>query len=274
MAKIETIPDFAKKIAKIKTTDRYALVAVSGEPGEGKSCFASQLCAAEAKENGKKFSYEENMTFQRSELKTWVDGDKDGNNQKPEYSALLLDELISMFFKRNWYDADQIDGIELLNKCRDRHHLIIGNIPSFWDLDAAIFSVITFWVHIPKRGVAWVFQKDRNPFATDKWHRKQNEKSFIKHRHPYKCRGFVTEIHFDDWSPREREVYYMIRNTKRVKTDRQRQREERYRDIKEQRDTLIRLAFTQNEQLTNKALHDVIPSLSKEAIRLIRKGQR
>lgn len=265
---------FARIIGKILKTDRWVLIVCTGEMGEGKSCFTSLLGEDVSQETHTPFSYADNMTFSRKELKQWIDGDKEGKHQKKEYSVILADELISMFFKRNWYDADQIDGIELMNKCRDRHLCVMGNVPNFWDLDSALYSIITFWVHIKERGVAWVFQKDANPFATDKWHRNDNEKKFRKKGHPYLCKNFLCEIEYSDWSPEKKEEYYAVRNTKRVNTEGQRRKEERYGDVKKVRDELIRFAFTQNEKMTNKDLHDVIPDLSTEAIRLIRKRER
>lgn len=271
---ITTIKDLAELQAKILKTDRWIFNAIDGEMGEGKSCFGSQLAKETAKQTGTPFNYQTNMTFKRKELKIWVDGDKHGKGKLPGFSSILADELVSMFFKRNWYDFEQIDGIELLNKCRDRHLCITGNIPNFWDLDSAIYSVITFWIHIDVRGIAWVFRKDRNPFASDKWHRRENEKLFRKNKDPYRCHGFVCEIPFEDWSNAEKERYYTIRNIKRKKTEGQRRKEERYRDIKQQRDELLRFAFNLNPKLTNKDVHNLVPSLSVEAVRLIRKRER
>lgn len=237
-----TITEFAQTCADILKTDRYIMIVCDGEMGEGKSCFTSQLARKVAQITKTPFNYQDNITFLRSELKTWVDGDDKGENKKPEYSSVLADELISMFFKRNWYDSDQIDGIELLNKCRDRHLFVCGNIPNFWDLDSAIYPLITFWVHIHERGLAWVSMKDRNPYITDKWHRLENSKSFSKFGVPYKCRGFICEIKFDDWNDADREEYYNVRNTKRVNTEGQRTEKisRRGKRAVEQRNSLIR----------------------------------
>jgi len=245
----ENINKFAKIISSIQKSDRWNLIVCTGDMGEGKSCFTSQLGKIVAEENNTSFSFEDNMTFQRKELKEWIDGSKTGKKRKKEYSVILADELISMFFKRNWFDAYQIDGIELLNKCRDRHLCILGNVPNFWDLDSAMYALITFRVHIHERGRAWVFQKDRNPFATDPWHKKENVKIFQKHKNPYRCVGFVCEIHFPDWSAAEKKAYYTVRNKKRVKTEGQ--RVEKHRDIKQARDNMIRFILDYNKKITN-----------------------
>jgi len=227
------IKGFAKTIAKIVKTDRWCFIGCDGDMGEGKSCFTSQLLKEVAKLTKTDFTYNDNLTFERKELSKWVDGEGvEKKGQKPEYSSVLADELISMFFKRNWHDSDQIDGIELLNKCRDRHLCVAGNITSFWDLDKAIYPIITFWVHIHERGVAWVFQKDRNPFADDKWHKQLNFKLFNRYKYPARCHGFLFQVDFDDWTPEDKAEYYEVRNTKRVGTEGQREKKgnKRYRE--------------------------------------------
>jgi len=258
---------FAKLIAKILKTDRWVFIVCDGDMGEGKSCITSQLAKLTALETKTHFSYNDNMTYLRSDLKKWVDGDENGKGQKQEYSTILADEIISMFFKRNWYDSEQIDGIELLNKCRDRHLCVIGNIPNFWDLDSAIYPMVTFWVHVAERGKAWVFQKDQNPFAIDKWHKLENRKRYAKTRNPQKAYGFVMEINFPDWDESDKDNYYNIRNVKRKNTEGQRANKvERHALIKKQRDELIRFIWlhfkikkrSRDPEITQKLLSEVM----------------
>jgi len=265
---VVTMLKFAETIGQIQKTDRWILLACDGEQGEGKSCFTSQLAKVTAVLNGTTFSYNDNMTFLRTELKTWLDGDEERKGQKPEYSVILADELISMFFKRNWYDFTQIDGIELLNKCRDRHLLVLGNIPNFWDLDSAIYPLISFWVHIHERGVAWVFQKDRNPFTQDKWHKRENEKIFARDKNPSRCKGYLFTILFDDWQPDEKEAYYNVRNEKRKNTEGQRKQEglERYQKPKEERDRLLRWVAVNHPNLKIEDLQKITVTLSETQI--------
>lgn len=251
------INEFAAKIAEILKKDRWVFLVCDGEMGEGKSCFVTQLAREVAKITHTPFSYKDNLTFLRSELKTWIDGDKDGKGQKQEHSAIVADELISLFFKRNWFDADQIDGIELLNKCRDRHLFVCGNIPNFWDLDSAIYSSITFRVRIHERGRAWVFMKSRDPFTGDTWFKKDNHKSFTKKKNPYSCHGFVSELIFDDWNEKDKEEYYEVRNTKRKNTEGQRERPEKFRDIKSQRNNLIIALKNNIPGITGKEIADI-----------------
>lgn len=270
MTAIENVESFCHLVSKIADTDRWILLICDGDMGEGKSCLTDQISQGVAKCNKTPFSHDANMTYSRKELKKWIDGEgAEHKGQKPEKSVLLVDELISLFFKRNWHDTSQIDGIELLNKCRDRHLIISGNIPNFWDLDSAIFPLVTFWVHVHERGRAWVFQRDQNPFTNDKWHRSANEKAFRKYKNPYKCEGFVCELQFNDWTPEEKEAYYLIRNEKRRNTEGQRDRMERYANVKKQRDDLIRFIFTVAPQVANRTLAE-ITDMSDEYISMVK----
>lgn len=264
---MNSIKDLAKIIQRVLKSDRYVFVVCSGITGEGKSCFTTKLAQETAKLTGTPFSYDDNLTFSRKELKEYIDGDKDGKGQKPERSCLVADELISMFFKRNWYDSAQIDGIELLNKCRDRHLLITGNIPDFWDLDKGVYSAITFWVHIRKRGIAWVFKQDDNPFTIDKWNRKDNQKIYYRDKTPYKCRGFVTEIMYSDWTPEDKEKYYSVRNEKRKFIDRN---VKKYRDPKYmiQRNRLVRF-IVDNKLADYKAIAKVLECNQKNIYHIV-----
>lgn len=261
--KADDIKDFASLNAKIMHSDRWSLIVVSGDMGEGKSCFSDTAAAETAKFAGTPFSREANMTYLRKELKRFVDGDEHGAGKLPEYSVVHVDELISLFFKRNWFDAEQIDGIELLNKCRDRHLCIIGNIPNFWDLDSALYAMVTFWVHVDERGKAWVFQKSKNPFATDKWYKAYNEKRFEKDGNPYKCKGFITELNFPNWTPDDKRAYYRIRNAKRKNTEGQRSRLEKYGDVKRQRDEVIRfILHIANQHKLKDITHKTVAQLT------------
>lgn len=273
---VKSLDFFAETIHKLAISDRDINIGCSGATGEGKSCFLTKLFKVYSKYSGISWGFN-NMTWSRKELLGWIDGDKKNKvKQLPEYSSILVDELFMLFYKRNWYDEGQIDAIGTLNMCRDRHLLIGGNIPNFWDLDTAFSTRIRFYVYIPFRGVAWVFEQENNPFSNDVWNRSKNEKMFRKHfKKPYLIPNFLCEIHYPDWTPKEKEEYYNVRNTKRLTAldVNKVEKIERYKDIKEQRDKLIRLIFNDNKKLTNKDMAEVL-GISGEAVRLIREGLR
>lgn len=305
MKAVETLAAFAEIIFQFLKSDRDVVVGVGGFTGEGKSTFTTKLQKEYAKVSGTPWGFHR-MTWSRDELLKWIDG-KEGSEpgpdglregQLPEYSAILPDELFTMFYRRNWYDDDQISAIATFNMCRDRHLFVAGNVPDFWDLDTGFVKRVRFYVYIPERGRAWIFQQENNPFATDPWNISENRKSFRKKKNPYSIKNFVCEIHFPDWDPEEKKQYYRIRNEKRllaIKEGKKKKRD-RYANIKGQRDNIMRswvdyMALTKKEiiklccesckkalkkttkPLSDKVIGEVV-GMSSEAVRLIKGGQR
>ena len=214
---IHTINDFANLIYKMLKSDRDVNLACGGFTGVGKSTFTAKLQKEYSRISGTHWDFDR-MTWDRSELMKWIDGEgeyKEG--QLPEYSAILADELFLLFFNRNWYDREQIDSISVFNMCRDRHLFIAGNVPNFWEIDPSFRERIRFYAYLPERGKAWIFEQEDNPFSKDPWNVNENQKLFRRYKHPYKCPNFLFEVHFDDFDATEKERYLEIRNKKRVK---------------------------------------------------------
>lgn len=269
----EDIGDFARTIHEILRSDRDVNIGVGGFTGEGKSTFSTLLQKKYSEIAGVYWGFDR-MTWSRKELMKWIDGKgKEKEGQLPEYSAILPDELFAMFYRRNWYNEEQIDAISTFNMCRDRHIFLCGNIPNFWELDSGFTSRIRFYVYIPKRGTAWVFQQEVNPFSSDNWNKQENKKMFRKHKHPFKCPNFVCEVSFPDWDDQEKKAYYEIRNSKRLSAiqDNKTEKIERYSKIKKQRDIMIRLAFKLNPKFTDTEIAE-LTGLSRPAIGFIREG--
>lgn len=260
---VESLNYFAKTIYQLLKSDRTSIIAVAGYKGSGKSTFSTKLEKEYAKISKTVWGFDR-MTWSRKELLTWIDGKgPDKKGQLPEYSAILPDELFRMFYKRTWFEKHQIDAITVLNMCRDRHLLLCGNVPNLWDLDAGFLNTLLFYVYIPKRGVAWVFQKENNPFSTDQWNVVENKKAFRKYKNPYSISNFVCEIHFEDWDKKEKEEYYKIRNLKRVEAiEKEDKDKERYSDIKKQRDEAIRGWVKDRKQLSEAIRKSGIPAPS------------
>jgi len=258
-----TVQDFARMVYDLVKSDRDVNTGVGGFTGEGKTTLMIQIMKEYAKISKTHWGFDR-MTWSRKELMTWIDGEKESvkdsvtglkKRQLPEYSSMLADELFLMFYARNWFESDQIDAIATFNMCRDRHLFLGGNVPDFWDLDSGFRKRIRFYIYIPHRGVAWVFQQENNPFSSDPWNVNENKTTFRKSKTPYKCPNFICEILFDDITPEEKEAYLKIRNTKRVTAidDNKSVKMERYADIKEQRSKMIQLITTYSV-----AVHDSI----------------
>lgn len=243
MVKVETMHNFAKKMHELLRNDRDVMIGVAGFTGEGKSTFTSDL-AKEYSQIAKTHWGFDRMTWSRQEMMDWIDGkgeNKEG--QLPEYSIIVPDELFAMFYARQWYESEQIDAISTFNMCRDRHLLIIGNVPKFWSLDAGFLDRVRFYVYIPYRGVAWVYEQENNPFTKDAWNVGENLKRFRKSKgDPSSSSNFICEIHYKDMTPEEKEEYLHIRNTKRVQAigKVKEKRTERNHRTKKQRNNLIK----------------------------------
>lgn len=222
---IHTVKDFGELIYKLLKSDRDVNLACGGFTGVGKSTFAAKVQKAYSEVSGTYWDFDR-MTWERKELMKWIDGEgEDKKGRLPEYSPILADELFLLFFNRNWYDAEQIDSIGVFNMCRDRHLFIAGNVPNFWELDGAFRERIRFYAYIPRRGVAWVFEQERNPFSKDPWNVTENQKLFRRYGNPYKCPNFAFEVHFDDFEEEEKKRYLEIRNNKRVRSVEKRKEE-------------------------------------------------
>ena len=235
-----TCATFAKLVFDILKSDRDVNLGVAGMTGEGKSTCLYQIFKEYAKIAGIAWEWDF-LTWDRKELLDWIDGDDEGKNQKPEFSPIMCDELISMFYKRNWYDENQKNSVELLNKCRDRHLFIAGAVPNFWDLDGGILTRFRFYLYIKQRGEAWIFQQESNPFASDTWNIASNKKLFQKHKLPYKCPNFLGILKFGDFDAEEKVQYYDIRNKKRIGTEGQ-----NTKTVKKESRSLKRVTISRN----------------------------
>ena len=261
MGTTTTIRELARLICDLLLTDNYCLVALGGFTGKGKSTLSILLQLEVSRMMGKPWTFEDNCTWSRKEFLIWVQGVKEtkkgtkdklpkGQRRKPEYTSILPDELFSMFYKRNWNQDAQKSAIALLNMCRDRHLFIAGNVPNFWDLDGGFLSRVMYYIYIPKRGRAWIFEQEENPFASDPWNVTENRKLFRRHRRtPYKLPNFVAELSFKDLEPDQKKAYLEIRNSKRVQAqdDIKKEQVESYSKIKTDRDNLIRALYLKHD---------------------------
>lgn len=251
MGTITTIEEFSELIVDLLKSDNYCLVGLGGFMGRGKSTLSIQLQIEVSRLMGKPWSFEDNCTWSRKEFTLWVEGrqgkklpDEFKNiRRKPQYHSIMPDELFNMFYKRNWNQDQQKNAIGLLNMCRDRHLFIAGNVPKFWDLDGGFLSTVMYYIYIPKRGRAWIFEQEDNPFSIDPWNITENKKLFRKNRRtPYKIPNFVAELEFPDLTPENKKAYLAIRNTKRIQAqeDIKSDSVESFSKIKKDRDNLIR----------------------------------
>lgn len=156
-----------KALRKRLRNDKDAVVVVTGERGIGKSVCSWVL----SKEIDKNAKIDKNVLFdpQVSKLKDIIYG-------FPKFSATSVDELIRIGYRRNWFKQGNKLLVELYNLCRYQNQASILCIPNFNDIDSDLQDLVTFWVFVVNRGVCVVFRSDKNPFTSDKWHMRDNEK--------------------------------------------------------------------------------------------------
>lgn len=156
----------AKLIRKRLRTDRDLVVIVSGDEGEGKSRFVVELC----KMIDPKFTIERNVAYRGGEIKGKYE-------TLPKYSVLDIDEAMKDFYKRGWMTVDRRKLNILFSRIREKNIATFMLIPNFWDIDPYYRNHrVKIWIHIASRGIVVVSKKDKNPYALDKWHQKENEK--------------------------------------------------------------------------------------------------
>lgn len=266
---------FASLIKDIIASDRDVIVATGGFTGVGKSCLMTKIHASYAAMTGTYWGFDR-MTWSNKELLKWIDGEgKDHKGRLKEGSSILVDELFRLFYRRLWFEKTRISTLSVLNMFRDRHLFVSGNIPTFWDLDPAFQTRVRFYIYVKERGHAWVFTQEENPFNADVWNINDNKRAFRKYRNPARLPNFLMSLYWDDWNPQEKEEYYRIRNSKRLLAEEEyteaQQLEDKYKDIKKQRDIAIRGLFEYDKKLTNVRVADMV-GLSHQTIREIRYG--
>jgi len=209
-----TIKQFAETVYRLDKEDRYTILMVAGETGEGKSHFLILFGKAYSHMSKTSFSITGSITWERDEFEKWISGGE--GVQFPEYSYIINDELISTMYRRNWMQKEQKKFIEIVNKIRDRHLCIGGAIPYQSDVDIGFKKHVRFIVWIPRgRTLAHVFQKEDNPWNPSPWNEYANMKILRQSKNPSKCIGYVCTIKYDDLTPEDKEEYLKLRNAKR-----------------------------------------------------------
>lgn len=269
---VAELKEFATICHRLLRSDRDVVIGVGGFTGEGKTCFTHQLMKEYSSISKMPYNFE-HMTWSRAELLTWIDGEAGSQinpntglkkGQLPEYSCIVPDELFYMFYRRTWFESGQISAIATFNSCRDRHLLVAGNVPDFWDLDVGFQKRVRFYAYIPERSKAWIFQQENNPFTKDSWNVGENKKTFRKKNNPYRIPNFVCELSFPDFTQDEKKEYYEIRNRKRVTAITEvKQNLERFGNIKDQRDNILKAYIKDRDSLT-RALVRLWPQISDD----------
>lgn len=207
-------------------SDRDFICVITGATGEGKSTLATHLHILV----NLKFSFWNNVAYSKKEV---IDKVKSLNN----FSSLNVDEAINVLFRRDFMDKRQKELLRLFDMCRDKHLFVTLCLPWFWALDNHILQSgrIKLWIYVDKRGHAYGFMPDRNPFTKDAWHMKDNEKKLKRWSdmvHPEKVTNYVGDIVFDDLPEETKREYLEVKAKKKENAELYIEPKEKKREIK------------------------------------------
>lgn len=142
--------------------DADAQVAFTGLRGTGKSTFTLGATMRLEKYLGGEWSLEQNVLWTYREIMRGL------TDESPSH-AIAIDEAVLVALNRNFGRSWQKKLVQLLNTAREYHKISFWNIPMFRRLDPGVREQFQYWVWIPRRGEALVFQRSVNPAAKDPW---------------------------------------------------------------------------------------------------------
>jgi len=194
-----------KLIKKRLQDDRDLVIAITGEERTGKSTLAIQLGMA----IDPNFDLEKNVTY----MPTAKEIQKEFS-ALPKGSAYIIDEAALVMHKHDWMTNLQ----KMINKMYiTKGYLNICTIlciPRFTDLTEYFRNHrVKLWIHILKRGHAFVYARDEDRTSADPWHiqltrsykgkifgwKKLIDRSFDKILEiERKCINYVTDFEFGD----------------------------------------------------------------------------
>lgn len=189
-------------------------ILVTGHTGVGKSTLIFKLL-----KRFRGFKIEEKLTYSRTELIHLI---KDFKN-----SYCWADELIGSGFKRNFFDREQIELIEILTKYRNHYNVVAGALPIFFTLDKELLKLFRVHLQVIKRGVAVLhLPRQGRMYTDDIWDVKHNKKleenwSEKKHKNPNfripynKYSTFKAYVFFPPFSDEESKMYEKLKEEKR-----------------------------------------------------------
>ena len=214
--RVWSLEHFARRLMRYQDERDDAVVVISGKTGTGKSTLAHHLCTTIAKEKGEEFDFESGMFYSKKRLLAAFE-------EFPERSVLFADEAVNIFFNRDFMNKWQKELVKKINMYRDKFFISFLLIPFFWQLDVALREGqrLKYWVFNDRRGVAYVFEADSQPFTRDPWNARLNSwllrgwgrrggrtrNDFVAARSP----NFVAKLVYPPLSAEEEERYVRLK---------------------------------------------------------------
>lgn len=217
VVKEESFKELISIVKETLTSNRDFIMVVTGRTGEGKSTFlvwsALKYLASDENFDIRKLDLNNIISFSKEDFANKI-------KESPKYHVIIGDEAVNLLFSREFANREQIEIIKLLNMYRNKCFFYGFAIAQFFQLDKAFREdLVRLWIHIPRRGYAYLFAPDQNPFAQDKWNRKVNQDIFKFHGtniYPEKSPNFIGLIRFRALPEKIEKVYEEIKENKRA----------------------------------------------------------
>lgn len=172
------IKEISREFLKYPSQKTDLVCGVAGEEGTGKSVL-SRLISREISPKflHKPLCLDEVMYFGKKSM---------AKAMETTYNGLFIHDEAIANISRTFWDKDQIEFVKLMRMVRDHNHIAFFNLPVLWELDKILRNRIRVYIYILQRvnlvnkmpGLAVIFKKEINPFTSDPWNVKMNEKLF------------------------------------------------------------------------------------------------
>jgi len=210
---IKEIVEILKKRQENKFDANFA---ISGNRGLGKSTLAGKIFYRFANFNPWK-----HQVYSRNDVLQLLQNEK--------YGACWDDEAINTSYKREFQNKSQQELIKTVTMYRDNFNVYASTIPNFFSLDKDLRDLYFMHVNIVRRGIAVIHMASEGRlYSLDKWDTKNNQKTEEKwarimkkkptfHIPYHKLSTFIGYLYFEDMTPKQRDLYEEIKQTKRAK---------------------------------------------------------
>ena len=166
---------FAHDIVSLRLEDDSDIqIAITGEPGTGKSTLGIWIGWLINRDSKKVFNLVKNIAYipdQKDVIKQY--------NDIQSKTALIIDEAVRGMHKHQWANKMQQLLVQMFNTERYQNKATILIMPRFKDLGEYFRNErVRVWIHVQKRGTGIVYVKDLDEHIgmEDPWHFKENIK--------------------------------------------------------------------------------------------------
>lgn len=159
----ERLRNFVKLVRTMQESNMDMIMPITGPKGIGKSTFEIVFSREYVKQYMAVNNYnpEEWIAFDHEDLKTKI-------HTLPPFSPILADEAIRFAYNLDWNTKESKELVKLLTQSRPKRQIIFMAVPGLESLQKAFRrDLITFWVHIIKKGFAMVFKPNLAPNTED-----------------------------------------------------------------------------------------------------------